>query len=303
MSGLVATIVLGKGAKFGTEKHESHSILYTVTGACLLWVGWYGFNGGSALNAGERAGMAVLTTQIATSTAALTWMLTELWLRKQPSVLGTINGAIAGLVSITPACGYVDNTGAFFIGLLAGPICFFGANLKHTLGYDDALDAFGIHGIGGIFGGLMTGLFATASVCGRNGLFYNCGFEGQHLFAIQLYGVVMCVAYSAVLTFCIAAGIERSIGFRVSKEFEEAGLDGCIHGETVDFRSAPITQNLMHAARRISVLKLVPQHEKQTKESRKAAQLNNEIIMTQIGETTVSMLWASAPQMDDDNGV
>lgn len=148
-------------------------------------------------------------------------------------------------------------SGAFFIGLIAGPLCFFGANLKHRLGYDDALDAFGIHGVGGIVGTLCTGLFATSAICGSNGVFYDdseSGGEGWRQFGVQLLGVVTCTAYSAAVTGLITLVIDRTVGFRVSVEFEEKGLDGCIHGETVELKSAPLALVTHKAVRRVSML-------------------------------------------------
>lgn len=150
VSGLAAVMVIGNRKGFGSERFEPHNILITFMGMSMLWVGWYGFNAGSAYAANSRAAYALLATQIATSVSSLMWMFTEWGVRKQPSILGMINGAIAGLVCITPAAGYVDMTGAFFIGFFGGPLCYLGAQLKHYLGFDDALDAFGVHAIGGI---------------------------------------------------------------------------------------------------------------------------------------------------------
>ena len=166
VSGLVCAVYLGKrtGWHPKSEEFEPHNILLSLVGASMLWVGWFGFNAGSANGANERAGYAILMTQIATATAALAWILTDWFYSKHPSVLGIISGAISGLVAITPASGYVDVNGAFFIGLLAGPLCYGGAQLKHYLGYDDSLDAFGVHAIGGIVGSLLTGFFVTSAV-------------------------------------------------------------------------------------------------------------------------------------------
>ena len=166
VSGLVCAVYLGKrtGWHPKSEEFEPHNILLSLVGASMLWVGWFGFNAGSANAANERAGYAILMTQIATATAALAWILTDWFYSKHPSVLGIISGAISGLVAITPASGYVDVNGAFFIGLLAGPLCYGGAQLKHYLGYDDSLDAFGVHAIGGIVGSLLTGFFVTSAV-------------------------------------------------------------------------------------------------------------------------------------------
>ena len=163
-SGLATVLVVGNRRGFGKERFEPHNILLTFMGMSMLWVGWFGFNAGSALGANFNAGYAMLATQIATSVAALMWLLTEWAIRKKPSVLGMISGAIAGLVCITPAAGYVDMTGAFFIGFFGGPLCYAGAQLKHMVGFDDALDAFGVHAIGGIVGGIATAFFANPKV-------------------------------------------------------------------------------------------------------------------------------------------
>jgi Amt family ammonium transporter len=154
ISGLACAVYLGHRKGYGKEAFEPHNILLSAVGSSMLWIGWFGFNAGSAVAANNRAGMAILVTQIASATATISWMFTE-WLHvKQPRVQGLVSGAIAGLVSVTPASGYIDQTGAFFIGLVAGPLCYGGIQLKHYLGYDDALDGFGVHGIGGIIGGI-----------------------------------------------------------------------------------------------------------------------------------------------------
>jgi len=209
-------------------------------GASMLWVGWFGFNAGSAGGAGKRAAMAMLNTQIATSMAALTWMLTEWFIRKQPSVLGMVSGCIAGLVAITPACGYVDTTGAFIIGLIAGPFCYGGAQLKHKLGFDDALDAFGVHAIGGIFGGLMTGLFAKQDIIqasNQYGWFYKTILGGNQM-VVQIYGVLFSIAWSGAVSFVILKALDLTIGLRVSAKQEMEGLDSSVHGESVMGSSA-----------------------------------------------------------------
>jgi len=163
-SGLATVLVLGNRKGFGKERFDPHNILLTFMGMSMLWVGWFGFNAGSAGGANFNAGYAMLATQIATSMAALTWLFTEWAVRGKPSVLGMISGAVAGLVCITPCSGYVDMTGAFFVGFFGGPLCYLGAQAKHFLGYDDALDAFGVHAIGGIVGGIACGFFATDQV-------------------------------------------------------------------------------------------------------------------------------------------
>jgi len=240
VSGLVAAIVIGKRKGFGTTTFEPHNILLTAVGSSMLWVGWFGFNAGSAVSAGERACFALLTTQISTATAALTWMISERAVRGKPSVLGMVSGAVAGLVAITPASGFVDQTGAFIIGLLAGPVCYFGAQLKNHLGYDDALDAFGVHAIGGIFGGIMTGFFATRYVAGFNsdgvgidGVFYSDTHTGGTQLGKQIYGIVVTAGWAAFMSFIILKGIDMTIGLRVTDEQEDVGLDEALHKESI----------------------------------------------------------------------
>ena len=225
VSGLVTSLVVGRRQGYGEKKFTPNNILHTITGACFLWVGWFGFNGGSSFAADEAATMSLLMTQIATSTAAFSWILMELIVKRQATVLGMINGSVAGLVSITPAAGYVDATGAFFIGLLSGPVCYYGSSLKRSLGFDDALDAFGLHGIAGIFGEIMTGLFATER--GAKGAFYGNGYQ----LALQLYGVTCTAGWSLLMTFIILICINMTLGLRVSEATEKSGLDRSLHGE------------------------------------------------------------------------
>ena len=234
MAGLMSTIVIGNRQGFGVDRFEPHNILLTFMGASMLWVGWFGFNAGSAGSASPRAGMAMITTQISTSVSALTWMMTECIVRKQPSVLGMVSGCVAGLVAITPACGYVDPTGAFIIGLVAGPWCYAGAQIKHYLGYDDALDAFGVHATGGILGGLMTGLFARAHICGVNGAFYG----NAHQLIYQIYGVLFAVGYSGCISYLLLKAVDLTMGLRVDPKHEIEGLDSSVHGESVMGASA-----------------------------------------------------------------
>jgi len=168
VAGLMAALVMGKRKGYGTEMFAPHNLTLSVIGASLLWVGWFGFNAGSATTASGSAGMAMAVTQIATATAALTWMFVEWMMRGKPSVLGIISGAVAGLVAITPASGFVDPTGALAIGIAAGAACYWGStSLKHVLGYDDSLDAFGVHGVGGVVGAVLTGVFAVAAIGGE----------------------------------------------------------------------------------------------------------------------------------------
>mmetsp|Transcript_34630 Transcript_34630/g.35319 ORF Transcript_34630/g.35319 Transcript_34630/m.35319 type:complete len:474 (+) Transcript_34630:55-1476(+) len=235
VAGLVATVILGKRKGFGTEHFEPHNILLSFIGASMLWFGWFGFNAGSAIGANSGAGYAMITTIICTAVAAITWTMAEYMHRKQTSLLGMVSGVVAGLVAITPACGFVDPTGAFVIGVVAGPWCFYGARLKSYLGYDDACDAFGVHGTGGLLGGLMTGLFAQAEISGTDGAFYGNG----ELFGFQLAGCLLSGAWSAVVTAILVIAIEKSIGFRVSTKDEAMGLDESIHGEVVGTDGGP----------------------------------------------------------------
>ncbi|GAB3128649.1 ammonium transporter [Novispirillum itersonii] len=230
VAGLVAAIVLGKRKGYGTENMAPHNLTLSVVGAALLWVGWFGFNAGSALTAGGLAAMALLVTHIAASAAAVSWTLVEWIFRGKPSVLGIISGAVGGLVAITPAAGFVTPTGALIIGLLAGVACFWGAVwLKHKLGYDDSLDAFGVHGIGGLVGAVLTGVFAASAIGGKTGLLE--GNAGQVV--TQIYGVVATVVWCAVATFIILKVLDMIMGIRVSPEEETEGLDLAEHGETI----------------------------------------------------------------------
>jgi Amt family ammonium transporter len=244
-AGLVCALVLGKRRGFGTESFAPHNLVLSVIGASLLWVGWFGFNAGSAVAANGTAGMAMAVTQIATATAGLGWMFAEWVTRGKPSVLGIISGAVAGLVAITPASGFVLPGGALVIGAAAGVGCFWAStSLKHMLGYDDSLDAFGVHAVGGIIGAILTGVFAremlnpavpadpatgTAAVAAKMGLLD--GNAGQIL--TQCYGVAVTLIYCAIATFVILKVIDVIIGLRVSDEVERDGLDLNLHGEVV----------------------------------------------------------------------
>jgi Amt family ammonium transporter len=233
VAGLVAALVLGKRKGFGTEPFPPHNLVLSVIGASLLWVGWFGFNAGSAGGASPNAGMAMAVTQIATAVAALAWMVIEWAFKKKPSVLGVISGAVAGLVAITPASGFVDAQGALVIGLAAGIACYLGATtLKHLGGYDDSLDAFGIHGVGGIVGALLTGVFAKAAISGdeaKKGMID--GNAGQ--IVTQLYGIAVTIIFCAVVTFILLKIIDLVIGLRVNEGTEREGLDLALHGEVV----------------------------------------------------------------------
>ncbi len=230
VAGLVAAIMIGKRKGLGTESLAPHNLVLSVIGAALLWVGWFGFNAGSAVAANGTAAMAMVVTQIATAAAALTWMFIEWGLRGKPSVLGIISGAIGGLVAITPAAGFVDPMGALFIGIGSGLACYWGATwLKRTAGYDDALDVFGIHGIGGIVGALLTGVFANKAIGGTAGLLE--GNAGQVV--TQAWGIVATVIWCAIATAIILKVIDLIIGIRVDEETERDGLDLGLHGETI----------------------------------------------------------------------
>src|SRR5580658_7930339 len=233
IAGLVCALVLGKRNGYGTANMAPYNLAYAVIGASLLWVGWFGFNACSAVAANGRAGMAMSVTHIATAAAALGWMFAE-WIAKgKPSVLGAASGAVAGLVAITPASGFVLPGGALVIGIAAGVGCFWSAtSLKHMLGYDDSLDAFGVHGIGGIIGALLTGVFAfgplsatDASPDGSPG--------GMAQFVLQCEGVASTLVYSGVGTFVILLVLKVTIGLRVSEDEEREGLDIVLHGEQV----------------------------------------------------------------------
>ena len=228
VAGLVAALVIGKRVRYGTENFLPHNLVLSVVGASLLWVGWFGFNAGSALAADGAAGMAMAVTQIAAAAAALSWMFVEWALRGKPSVLGIISGAVCGLVAITPAAGFVGPIGALLIGIIAGVCCYWGATtLKRIAGYDDSLDAFGVHGIGGIVGALLTGVFAVEAIGGTPGLLE--GAPGQ--IVTQAYGIAATIIYCAVATFIILKVIEAVVGLRVDETTETVGLDIKLHGE------------------------------------------------------------------------
>ena len=227
VAGLVAALVLGKRKGYPTTPMAPHNLGYTLVGAAMLWVGWFGFNAGSAAAANGTAGMAMLTTQIATAAAALGWMFAEWITHGKPSALGIASGVVAGLVAITPAAGTAGPMGALIIGLAAGVICFFTAtSLKRKLGYDDSLDAFGVHGIGGIVGALLTGVFAAPSLGG----FGTVTDIGAQLF-IQFKGVAFTIVYTGIVTFVILKVLDVVMGLRVNEEEETVGLDLTLHNE------------------------------------------------------------------------
>ena len=229
---LVTCLVLGKRIGLGSENMSPHNLVLSVIGASLLWVGWFGFNAGSAVTAGYNAGMAAAATQIATAAAALSWMFAEWIVAKKPSVLAMISGAVAGLVAITPASGFVDPVGALIIGLAAGVVCYISSVwVKKAFGYDDSLDAWGVHGVGGALGAMMTGMFAKNAIntAGKGWLTDGNG----HQMLIQFYDVAAVFVYCGIVTFIILKVIDLIIGLRVSPEVEVEGLDINLHGETV----------------------------------------------------------------------
>jgi Amt family ammonium transporter len=230
IAGLVAAIMLGKRKGFPQEAMIPHNLILSVTGASLLWVGWLGFNGGSALAANGLAAMALANTQIAGAAAALVWMAIEWYKHGRPSVLGIISGAVAGLVAITPACAYVSPMGAVAIGALAGLLCFYGAtSLKRRFGYDDSLDVFGVHGIGGFVGVIGIGVFGSQSWGGVQGLLEG----GSSQLWVQIQGAAIVAVWCGAMSFVILWVIEKAIGLRVSLEDEVNGLDLSLHGEVV----------------------------------------------------------------------
>jgi len=237
VAGLVAAYVIGKRYGYGTDNFAPHDLSLAVIGTGLLWVGWFGFNGGSALGSGSRAVFAIVATHLAASMGALTWMVLEWWTRGKPSVLGMISGAVAGLGTITPASGFVLPWHGLVIGLIAGAFCFWACTkLKQMLGYDDSLDVFGVHGVGGATGTLLTGVFATAAISigpdtpqGLPGL-----LEGNpRQLLIQLYGVLATLVWSGVMTFVLLKLIALMVPLRVSQRSEIEGLDLTQHGEAL----------------------------------------------------------------------
>jgi Amt family ammonium transporter len=232
IAGLVSALMLGKRIGYPKTAMPPHNLVLSMIGASLLWVGWFGFNAGSAVASNGRAGMAMAVTQIATAMAGLAWMFTEWAMKKKPSVLGIISGAVAGLVAITPASGYVNPVGSLVIGIAAGVLCFFSSTaLKHAMGYDDALDAFGVHCIGGIIGAILTGVFADKAIGGDAAVGLLQGNPGQVL--IQIEGVALTLIWSGVGSFIILKIIDVVIGIRVSEDVERDGLDLGLHGEAV----------------------------------------------------------------------
>ena len=227
IAALVLCIVLGKRRGYPTTPMAPNSLVLTVVGTSMLWVGWFGFNAGSQLAADGVAGMAMTVTHIATATAALAWMTTEWMIHGKPSVLGIATGAVAGLVAITPASGFVGPVGALAIGLASGVICYWAASsLKRKMGYDDSLDVFGVHGVGGFIGAILTGVF-TAEAFGGSGLDNGIGSQ----LGLQFIGAAATIAYAGVLTFILAKAIDATMGLRVTAEEESEGLDLALHDE------------------------------------------------------------------------
>jgi len=233
IAGLVACLVLGPRKGYGTENMAPHNVVLTMIGASLLWVGWFGFNAGSELAADGRASFAMVVTQIATGAASLAWLFAEWIVHKKPTLLGMCSGAVAGLVAITPASGFVDPMGSLWIGIAAGVICFIAStSVKRALGYDDALDVFGVHCVGGIVGALLTGVFATMTVTGASSPVGGIdGNWGQVM--VQAKGVAYTLVWSGVGTFVLLMITRIFFGLRVSPQDEVEGLDINLHGETV----------------------------------------------------------------------
>ncbi len=230
IAGLVAAYMLGKRMGLGRESMAPHNLALTVLGASLVWVGWFGFNGGSALGANGSAGYALVATQVAAAAAAVAWLITEKLVRGKASVLGGASGAVAGLVVITPAAGFVTVGGALAMGLIGGVVCFWGITaLKRALKADDSLDAFGLHGVGGIVGALLTAVFASEFIMGD-----KVPTDMMHQLWVQAEGILATIAYSAVLTFIILKVIDLVIGIRVAADDERMGLDLSQHGERVE---------------------------------------------------------------------
>lgn len=229
IAGLVGCLILGKRLGYGREPMSPNNLTFAMIGACLLWIGWFGFNGGSGLAANERAVMAILVTQIAAAAAGVSWMACEWIIRGKPSLLGLISGAVGGLVVITPASGFVGPVAALVMGLIGGVACFWGATvLKRKMGWDDSLDAFGVHGVGGIVGALLTAFFASSAVTGAPVL------DMWTQFGIQAASVVATIVFSGVMTFILMFIVDKIIGIRVTTDEERMGLDLALHGERIE---------------------------------------------------------------------
>jgi len=228
---LAAALMLGKRKGYGSEELRPHNVPMSVLGAGILWFGWFGFNAGSALGSGHLAGSAFLATNLSAAAGMLAWTATEVLTGRKPTVLGAASGAVAGLVGITPAAGFVGPMPALAIGAITGCLCYFGLRIKSRLGFDDALDVVGVHGVGGTTGAILTGVFASLAVngAGANGLLYGGGFA---LLGKQLIGVGATIAFSLLASFIILKLIDLTIGLRVDAESESTGLDVAEHAET-----------------------------------------------------------------------
>jgi len=237
VAGLIGAFMIGKRVGYGRESMAPHSVTFTMIGASLLWFGWFGFNAGSALEANGGAALAMVNTWVATACATMSWMLVEWMIKDKPSMLGAASGAVAGLVAITPAAGFVGIKGALVIGLLAGIVCLWGVNgLKRLLGADDSLDVFGVHGVGGILGAILTGVFASPALGGTGVYDYVANKVGDYDMGAQviaqLWGVGTTVVWSAVVSLIAYKLVDVIIGLRVPEEEEREGLDIASHGET-----------------------------------------------------------------------
>jgi Amt family ammonium transporter len=230
ISALAAAFVVGKRRNHGRDLMPPHNMTMTMLGAALLWFGWFGFNGGSALASGALATSAFLATHIAAASGAISWIMIEWKLRGKPTLLGAASGCVAGLVGITPASGYVGPMSALLIGLCVGAVCYWGINIKNVLGFDDSLDAVGIHGLGGVFGALVTGIFASRAInaAGADGLLYG----NLSLLGIQAVSVLAAVVYSFVVSWILLKILDKTMGLRIAAEDEEEGLDLSQHGES-----------------------------------------------------------------------
>jgi Amt family ammonium transporter len=238
VAGLVGAYMVGKRVGYGRDSMAPHNLTFTMIGASLLWVGWFGFNAGSALEAADTAALAFINTLIATAAAVLGWMIVEWMTKGKPSMLGAASGAVAGLVAITPACGFVGTSGALILGFLAGVVCLWGVNgLKKMLGADDALDVFGVHGVGGILGALLTGVFAAPKLGGQGVYDYVANKVGAEYsimdqLTIQGTGVLTTIVWSGVVAIIAYKIVDLTIGLRVTEEEEREGLDISSHGES-----------------------------------------------------------------------
>jgi Amt family ammonium transporter len=237
MAGIVGAFMIGKRIGYGKESMTPHSLTMTMVGAAMLWVGWFGFNAGSNLEATGLAALAMVNTLVAAAAATLSWMLAEWLFKGKPSMLGAASGAVAGLVAITPACGFVGPMGAIIIGLLAGVVCLWGVNgLKKMLGADDALDVFGVHGVGGILGSVLTGVFASPALGGTGVYDYVANKVGDYDMTAQvisqLWGVGTVILWSGIVAFICFKIVDVLVGLRVPEDEEREGLDTTAHGES-----------------------------------------------------------------------